>query len=110
DSKQEFKQAFDWVASLSCDIPVHLSRFYPLYKLDDLPPTAVETLLNAKEIALEAGLKHVYIGNVEVSGGGDTVCPNCGVVVVSRRGYSISNHLQDKGCANCGERVAGVFD
>ena len=44
--------------------PLHFSRFFPRYKMQDWPPTPIETLLTAKRIAEEEGMKHVYLGNV----------------------------------------------
>lgn len=90
--------------------PLHFSRFQPLYKLTQLPPTPVPVLTGAREIALNEGLKHVYIGNVPVPGGQNTVCPKCNKVVIERKGYSImENHIVNGKCSFCGAPIAGVW-
>jgi pyruvate formate lyase activating enzyme len=92
------------------ETPLHFSRFQPLYKLTQLPPTPVNILKSAREIALDQGLKHVYIGNVPGLGAENTVCPKCSKVVVERRGYSIlQNNLEKGKCKFCNTAVAGVW-
>jgi len=89
------------------DVPLHLSRFYPQYKMSDLPPTPLETLLRAREIAKAEGIRHVFVGNVPGRGYEDTVCPRCGKTVVEREGYAILGwHLDSSmNCTNCGEHL-----
>ena len=66
------------------------------------------TLTKAREIAVRAGLKYVYIGNVPGIGGEDTYCPSCKTLVVKRMGYSIQeNKLSGGKCPNCGTAIAG---
>lgn len=92
------------------ETPLHFSRFYPSYKLTQLPPTPVNILKNARQIALEEGLKHVYIGNVPGLDAENTVCANCKKVLIERRGYKIlQNHIVDGKCSFCGKPVAGVW-
>jgi pyruvate formate lyase activating enzyme len=67
-----------WIKKeLGADIPVHFSRFYPLYKLRSLPPTPVSTLEKARNTALSSGLEYVYIGNIPGHEGEHTFCPKC---------------------------------
>ncbi|MGM0573615.1 MAG: AmmeMemoRadiSam system radical SAM enzyme [Bacteroidota bacterium] len=90
--------------------PLHFSRFTPLHKLTHLPQTPVETLKKARKIALDAGLHHVYIGNVPGSEGENTFCPECGKKIIDRRGYYIlNNHIKDGKCGFCGQAIAGVW-
>ena len=92
-------------------VPLHFSRFYPMYKLEQLPPTPVDLLNKASLIAAEEGLKYVYIGNVPGSEIADTKCPSCGVIVVKREGFRIvSNTLQKGNCPSCGKRVDGIWE
>jgi pyruvate formate lyase activating enzyme len=93
--------------NLGPDIPLHISRFFPMYKFQHLPPTPIETLMKAREIALEEGLRYVFVGNVRGGGEEDTVCPKCGDHVVKRRGYTIVewNLTQNMQCGNCGESI-----
>ena len=94
------------------DVPLHLSRFYPQYKFSHLPPTPVETLLRAREIARAEGVRHIYVGNVPGKGYEDTVCPKCGKAVIKRVGYSVTSWNLDAGhhCDNCGEQIPLVGD
>ena len=100
-----------WIKEeLGPDIPLHFSRFYPLYKLTKLPPTPVSTLEKARALALSAGLQYVYIGNVPGHEGWNTFCPECGQTVIQRTGYMIREiHLNHGQCAFCGRRIAGIW-
>ncbi len=110
--KPEMIQAMcDWlVANGFAETPLHFSRFFPTYKLEHLQPTTESILLQAKEIALNTGLKYVYIGNMPGLHGENTHCPACNRLVVERIGYTITkNHIHDGKCVFCGESVAGEW-
>ena len=94
------------------DVPLHFSAFHPDYKLTDRPRTPVHTLRKAREIALSAGLQHVYTGNVHDVAGDTTRCVSCGEAVIVRDWYALHRyHLDDSGhCLSCGDKLAGVFD
>ena len=93
------------------DTPLHFSRFTPLYKLKHLPPTPASKLNEARKIALSAGLKYVYIGNLPGNEGEDTFCPNCQEKIINRRGFYITKkNISNGKCGNCGEEIAGVWD
>jgi len=109
DSSEELRQIAAFLAALSPDIPWHVSGFYPTYKLLDHPPTPVETLMAAREIGMQEGLKYVYTGNAPGHGGESTRCPDCGKIVVKRRGYSIlENRAKGGTCEYCSAAIAGV--
>lgn len=112
DDLADIQKMTDWLyANGFQNTPLHFSRFHPDYKLTNLPPTPTDTLLRAREIALESGLNYVYIGNVPGSDGQDTICPNCKTKVVERNGYKIQNMLLEKGnCKNCNSKIAGVWE
>ena len=98
------------VRELGPDVPLHFSRFYPIYRMKDLPPTPGRTLESARQTALDEGLKYVYIGNVPGNPGEDTFCPKCGRKVIDRYGYRIlSNHVVNGKCGFCGEGIYGIF-
>lgn len=108
DDDGELKDAADFVATeLGVDTPWHISRFFPAYKMTDVPPTPLETLNRAREISLEAGLHYVYVGNVP--GEENTTCHKCGRLLIRRVGFCIvENHVSDGRCPDCGTPVAGV--
>ncbi len=107
DSEEALEKIVDIVYSINPEIPLHFNRFYPAYKMLDVPPTPLETLLKARQIALKRGLAHVYIGNVLAEGLEDTVCPNCGTVLIKRSGYRIiENKLIDSDkCPTCERKI-----
>lgn len=90
--------------------PLHFSRFHPMYKLTQLPPTPVNVLKSARDTALSEGLKYVYIGNVPGQEGDDTMCPKCHSLVIERRGFAVvQNNLKNGRCSFCGESIPGVW-
>jgi pyruvate formate lyase activating enzyme len=113
DSTEELWEAGRFVASVSPEIPWHVTAYHPDYKMLDAPPTPVETLQRAAEIGQEAGLQYVYAGNIPGRVGSleDTHCPKCGACVIQRRGYRIiQNQLtQAGGCPNCAQEIAGIW-
>jgi pyruvate formate lyase activating enzyme len=111
DDLEQLRALAQWVArDVSPDVPLHFSRFHPQYRLTNLPPTPVETLERAREIALEEGVRFVYLGNVPGHPGNNTTCPTCGEVLVAREGFAVSEyHLRAGTCAFCGEPIPGVW-
>ncbi len=90
--------------------PLHFLRFHPMHKLTHLPPTPVSTLDKAREIALAAGMKYVYIGNVPGSQAVNTFCPKCGKLLIERQGYSIlQNNISSSKCKFCQEKIDGIW-
>lgn len=109
DSEGELRGIAEFIRSVDRDIPWHVSRFHPTYKLADRPSTPVETLQRAREIGIGTGLRYVYEGNVP-GAGEDTLCWNCGRTLVKRYGFSIEqNHIRDGACPFCGSAIAGVW-
>jgi pyruvate formate lyase activating enzyme len=111
DKPAEIRQMCKWLADNGfTKTPIHFSRFHPMYKLEQLPPTPVELLDTAAKIAAEEGLKYVYTGNVPGNEQADTKCPSCGKNAVTRQGYTIiSNTIKDGKCSSCGKKVDGVW-
>ena len=98
------------VANKLDDCPLHFSRFSPLYKLTQLPATPVLTLQKARETALDAGMKYVYVGNLPGTNLENTICPKCRKIVVERKGFRVlQNKITRNCCSYCGERIAGVW-
>jgi len=111
DNLEQLQALARWVArDLSPDVPLHFSRFHPQYKLTNLPPTPVERLDRAREIALEAGVRFVYVGNVPGHPGNNTSCPACGRTIIVRQGFGVKEyHLQAGACAYCNQPIPGVW-
>ncbi len=101
-----------WIGKeLGTDVPLHFARFYPLYKLANLPPTPVSTLDRARRTAMDAGLKFVYVARVPGHEGENTFCPGCGKKVIDRMGFIIEHiHLAQGRCTQCGTEVAGLWE
>src|SRR5574340_213288 len=104
DSEEEIRALVDWVASVNPELPLHFSRYHPDYRMTE-PPTSLETLQRAREIAREK-LPYVYLGNVRAGEGEDTICPGCGRVVVARAGFRVSTLSLSQGkCQGCGQQI-----
>lgn len=109
DDMKKIGQMCQWlVDELGQDVPIHFSRFYPLYKLSSLPRTPVSTLNNARETALKAGLNFVYIARVTGHEAENTFCPGCKKTVIKRVGFVVDeNHIKDGKCAWCQRGIPG---
>ncbi|NOY82962.1 MAG: AmmeMemoRadiSam system radical SAM enzyme [Kiritimatiellaeota bacterium] len=98
------------VRKLGRDTPLHFTRFHPDYKLTKRPPTPLATLKQARRIAREEGLRYVYVGNVLEPGLSNTVCPQCGKVLIRRAGFTVlSNNVENGRCKFCGARIPGIW-
>ena len=111
DSTAEIADLCRWItSSIGFDVPIHFSRFHPMYLLKNLPPTPLSTLERCRDIALEQGLRYAYIGNVPGHKGENTFCHNCGKVLIERYAYSIQAlNISDGKCRFCGRRQPGVW-
>ena len=91
------------MAHLGPDVPMHFSRFFPMYRMQDAAPTPLGTLQNAARIARDAGIRYVYVGNIATPSGEDTICPKCGRTLVQRQGFIVvRNDIRDGRCPYCG--------
>ena len=112
DSDEELTDIAKFIASVSRDIPWHVTAFHPDYKLGEKPRTPVETLLRAYEIGRGAGLNFVYAGNLpgRVGSTENTCCPQCGRTVIERSGFDVRrNNLSAGCCPDCATRIPGVW-
>lgn len=108
DSPEEARHIATFLADdLGGGVPWHISRFHPTHRLTDRPPTPVQSLEAMAEAGREAGVRHIYVGNVPGHAGGNTVCPGCGRTVVRRSGFRVTA-ADGPTCAACGEAVEGV--
>ncbi len=111
DSDKDILALVRWVKNnVGVDTPLHFSRFYPMYQLNDLPPTPLETLDRAWDIAKSEGINYVYIGNVPGHKGNNTYCPNDGKPLIVRQGYDvIENHTISGTCEYCTNKIPGIW-
>jgi pyruvate formate lyase activating enzyme len=110
DTDEELRQIAEFILSLGSETPWHISRFYPQYKMVDLPPTPAETIHRAAEIGKEVGLKYVYSGNVPGDVGENTFCYNCGNLLIDRYGFFVNRiNLQESRCPKCGTPLDGIL-
>ncbi len=112
DSDDELKALSSWIArEIGPDVPLHFTAFHPDWRLRDRPPTPPATLQRARQIARDAGLHHVYTGNIHDPAGGTTHCPNCATPLIVRDGYAIRHYALTAGgrCPNCATPLAGRF-
>ena len=113
DSAVEIEAESAWVMDrLGPDVPLHFTAFHPDWKLMDALPTPPETLHRARRIAMNAGIRYVYTGNVHDPAGEATHCHACGAVLIGRDQYDVIawNLSSDGSCAKCGTRCHGVFE
>ncbi len=111
DKDEDLQKLSQWIVeNLGRDTPLHFSRFYPAYRMQHLPPTPAETLLRAREIAQSEGLLYVYVGNLAVDDGSDTVCPRCHEVLVRRKVYAVlENKIRNGRCPKCQHEIYGLW-
>jgi pyruvate formate lyase activating enzyme len=113
DSEEELTRAAAFVASVSPDIPWHVTAFHPDYKMTDRGGTPVSTLVRAAEIGSEQGLRYVYAGNLpgRVGKWEDTRCPGCATTLIERYGFLVrKNRLADGACFRCQTPIPGRWD
>lgn len=109
DDPAELTAMAEFIAGeLGADTPWHISRFFPMYQLNQVQPTPPETLARAAQVGREAGLNYIYLGNLHERL--DTCCPGCGAAVIKRSGYRVVENRVDRDscCPDCGEAIAGV--
>ncbi len=112
DSDGELKDIANFIASVSPEIPWHVTAFHQDYKMIERSSTTVRVLQNAAAIGREAGLEFVYAGNLPglVENLENTYCPNCRALLVERDGFRVlRNNLVDGTCPNCARRIPGVW-
>mgnify|MGYP001321150524 FL=1 len=113
DSDRELNAEWAWIAeNLGLDVPLHFSAFHPDWKMRDIPNTPPDTLIRARTIAHDHGLRYVYLGNIHSHEGSSTYCHGCGEILIGRDWYELSDWelSEDARCKKCGMPCPGLFD
>lgn len=111
DTEEQLRGLVRWIVeNLSADVPWHVTRYYPCYKMNE-PPTPISTLEWARDIGISEGLNYVYIGNVQGHPAEKTFCPDCEELLIDRSGYMIvANHIERGCCKFCGCSISHFRD
>lgn len=110
DSVKELKQIAEFIVGTDPDMPWHISRFYPTYRMTDRPPTSPASIQKARQIGLDIGVKYVYTGNLPGDKGESTFCHQCSERLIHRTGYQIrENRISAGTCPNCGMKIPGIW-
>jgi len=113
DSAGELRDAARFLASLSRDLPWHVTAFHPDYRMSTTPATTAAALLRAADIGREEGLRYVYVGNLPglVRNGETTFCPGCAEPLVERRGFRVlAFRVTEEGtCPECRLPLPGLW-
>ncbi len=111
DDEKMIKKMCHWIVNnLGPDHPLHFLRFFPQYKLDRLAPTPVSVLTNFRKIAMDTGIRYVYVGNVPEHEGNHTYCHQCGKLLIERKGYHIPiNNIEKNKCRFCKSTIPGKW-
>ncbi len=111
DSDHELREIAAWIGhALGPETPWHVTRYYPQFQLQDVPPTSIARLERAREIGREAGLWYVYLGNVPGHEWENTYCHRCGVLLIERYIFDIvQNRIENGNCPQCGTAIPGRF-
>lgn len=112
DSESETREMCDWIVeNLGDDVPVHFTAFHPDFKMMDHPRTPHETLIRARQLAIDAGIQFAYVGNVNDPQHQNTYCPSCGMILIERNWYELGVWLlDDNRCGGCNKVIPGIFE
>ncbi|HEX9025158.1 MAG TPA: AmmeMemoRadiSam system radical SAM enzyme [Clostridium sp.] len=102
DSLEEVREIAKFIASINVNIPLHLSRYFPRYKMENAA-TQIEKITEAQNEARKY-LKYVYVGNVE-GVDNNTYCPKCNELLIKRNGYNTQVLIKENKCEKCGEEI-----
>ncbi|KPJ85623.1 hypothetical protein AMJ57_02600, partial [Parcubacteria bacterium SG8_24] len=110
DDETQLRGISRWIRDeLDADVPLHFTRFHPDYKLTSVPATPLTTLYEARRLALEEGLRHVYAGNIPDVETNTTYCAD-GSVAISRSGFFVQENNLLRGRCPDGSTIPGLWE
>jgi pyruvate formate lyase activating enzyme len=111
DNSDDIKRMCIWIKEeLGDNVPLHFSRFFPNYKLTNMPATPIQSLEKAYRIAKDTGLQYVTIGNVPGHEFNSTFCPSCGKKIIHRVHFQVlENNIENGKCKFCGYKISGIW-
>ena len=111
DDPDDVRRMVRWILKeVGPGVPLHFTRFTPMYLLKNLPPTPVSALRALRRIALEEGLAYVYTGNIPGDEGENTWCPSCKTLLIGRNGFAVEkNTIKGGACPSCRAPVPGIW-
>ena len=109
DSEAELEKIAEFIRDTGKEIPWHISTYFPQYRAN-IPQTSINKIIDAVEIGKNAGLSHVYGGNISYPGLENTFCPGCGNEIITRNGFNIARtDINKNKCGKCGNAIDGIF-
>ncbi|MEW6376701.1 MAG: AmmeMemoRadiSam system radical SAM enzyme [Thermodesulfobacteriota bacterium] len=111
DHRDDIKKMSKWIIeNLGRDVPLHFTRFSPSYKMKHLPYTPIQTLEEARSLAISEGIRYVYVGNVVGHPANSTYCPKCGNKLIERTHFIVLKNYVKKGfCPFCNGKIPGIW-
>lgn len=111
DGIEDIRKMCRWMMrEIGPDVPLHFTRFHPMYLMKNLPPTPISTLETLRDAAIREGLSYVYLGNVPGHEAENTRCPGCGKTIIERFGLEIKSvRLEEGACLNCHKPIPGIW-
>jgi pyruvate formate lyase activating enzyme len=112
DNETEVREMCEWILQeLGPFVPIHFTAFHPDYKLKYIPPTTPSLLLKMRELAMDAGLKYVYVGNISDERGSNTYCHSCQALLIRRSWHTNETvNLHQGKCKKCHTTIPGIFN
>lgn len=111
DDIEETKKMCEWILNnLGDEVPLHFTAFHPNFQMREKERTPIQTIIEARKLAIEMGIKYCYVGNVHDISGQTTYCPNCKTAIIVRDWHNVlMTNIKNGYCKNCNTKIAGVF-
>ena len=111
DGREEIKRLISFLLATDQDMPWHVSRFFPQYRMQNIPQTEPAEIEGILDLGVRMGLKFLYSGNLAADHWSDTLCPRCKKLLIRRQGYLTEiTALQSGKCSFCGQAIPGCWE